>query len=266
MELIKNFIKESEERVLKPLQEMDQRFPSVEKLLSRIRPVYSLFKDINSVKNSHFSSAIKSLRENHNEACVALSLLESGIDRLDYEWQETEFTRCIDFLVIRDNKRIWVEVKTIHPDNIDAWEDFERVINRNLITDRVRVHLEQNGLGGEIWHHMKSARSKMLEYTMDTEDKINSLDIDVSCEAVELWFCGGGFRWMIDDLEDFVAFYLTNRHRPDDPFSKMEAYYINERSIELQRSIKRFGYLERPDPRVLPVKFCIPVLPPASPW
>jgi hypothetical protein len=35
-------------------------------------------------------------------------------------------------------------------------------------------------------------------------------------------FCGEGFHWHRDELEGFVNFYFSRKHRADNPFSQAE--------------------------------------------
>ena len=58
-------------------------------------------------------------------------------------------------------------------------------------------------------------------------------------------FCGNGFDWSRDELEDFVAFYSSGRHRSDDTFADIEAHAIREKGVTLARTISQFAYLER---------------------
>jgi hypothetical protein len=157
---VRRFTNAAEVCVCKPLEQESNRFPSAEQLVYHIRRVHNRLNKIGSVEDPLFFSTLKTLCETHNKACVALMLLRQEIDRLDYEWQEAAETKKIDFLVHQSDERLWVEVKTIHPGNIDAWENFERMCKDNRITEQVHIHLDSNSLGGEIWHHMKASRSK----------------------------------------------------------------------------------------------------------
>ena len=60
-----------------------------------------------------------------------------------------------------------------------------------------------------------------------------------------LALCGDGFHWHEDQLEDFVEFYFTGRHRPDDAFGNAEARHITEKCITLSRSISLFACMNR---------------------
>jgi hypothetical protein len=148
------------------------------------------------------------------------------------------------------------DVKTINPISQDDWSKYEDAIARGLFPPRVEVHLEEKWLGGEIWHGMTAARSKMLEYAIEFEEKISSCMADIGSAPVVLAFCGDEFKWHKDELEDFVDFYRTGRYRYDDTFSKMEAHHISEKSIYLTRRISRFVYFGRPNFEITPRTVC----------
>jgi hypothetical protein len=90
---------------------------------------------------------------------------------------------------------------------------------------------------------MTAARAKMLEYSIEVEEKIASCTADIGAVPVVLVFCGDEFKWHLDSLEDFVDFYRTGRYRYDDPFSKMAAHYISEKSITQQPNKIDWAYI-----------------------
>jgi hypothetical protein len=119
-------------------------------------------------------------------------------------------------------------------------------LREDWFPENVRVVLSKPRLGGELWHNMFATRSRMLEYALELEAKIRAggLANDKNATFI-LAFCGDGFHWRQDGLEDFVAFYQAGTHRPDDPFAKAEAKYIRDENITLDRSISRFACLIR---------------------
>src|SRR5689334_21647798 len=86
----------------------------------------------------------------------------------------------------------------------------------------------------------------MLEYAVELEGKIRDCKLAGDKRLFIMALCGEGFHWHQDQLEDFIAFYLTGTHRGDDPFSKVESHYIQQENIKLDRSITRFACLNRP--------------------
>ena len=80
-----------------------------------------------------------------------------------------------------------------------------------------------------------------------------------------MMFCGNGFDWRQDELEDFAAFYFSGRHRVDDPFGEMERHSIAEKKVVFAGTITRFGYLERPGDAIVPTNWSWDVQPPEDP-
>ena len=74
-----------------------------------------------------------------------------------------------------------------------------------------------------------------------------------------LVFCGNGFSWDIDDLENFADFYHHGNHRQDDHLALMEEHYINEQQIQILGNIDHFVYLKRPTALPEKTDFVLPV-------
>ena len=74
-----------------------------------------------------------------------------------------------------------------------------------------------------------------------------------------LVFCGTGWAWSLDQLEDFVDFYLTGKHRLDDPFGRMEAHSLEAGRIELLRNISAFAFVKRGMDETTPSQCVMPV-------
>ena len=247
------FIQEVEKEICAKLLAERGRFPSVERLVNRFRE--SSTKLLSEGPRKKF----RGFQENHNELCVALCILRDreSCSKLEYEPPFSTCAKRIDFkATFTEGGVTFFDVKTINPVSQDDWTKYEDAIARGLFPPRVEVHLEKEWLGGELWHGMTAARSKMFEYAIEVEEKISSCDADIGSLPVVLAFCGDGFKWHIDDLEDFVDFYRTERYRYDDPFSKMEAHHISEKSISLTRRISHFAYFGRPNFEILPKAVC----------
>jgi hypothetical protein len=136
-------------------------------------------------------------------------------------------------------------VKTIKPDAADRWDQFERATAEGWLPENVIVGISQQWLGGEIWHAWFAARGRMLEYSLELEQKVAEAGLAADNAITVLALCCDGFGWHQDQLEDFVAFYSTGAYRPDDPFSQVERKYITDRKVSLKRSISRFAYFQR---------------------
>jgi hypothetical protein len=190
--------------------------------------------------------------EAHNELCAAVALLQAddgkSVRILEYELPLIATNRRFDFFIHRnDDRRLWVEIKSIRSQRLDAWDKFTSVKDRELLSEQTEVILSQDFLGGEIWHDWMAGRSKMLEYSVQTEEKIKTAGAEVRDDIFVLWFCVRPPSWNRSHLEDFVAFYRSGVHRYDDAFGKMEKHYIESKNIELDRSIHDFVLLERND-------------------
>ncbi|MBX9682661.1 MAG: hypothetical protein K2X41_02620 [Hyphomicrobium sp.] len=107
--------------------------------------------------------------------------------------------------------------------------------------DNVQLLFSKEWLGGELWHNSFAARSRMLEYTLELEQKTAECMLQADNTFFVLMLCGEGFYWNEDELEDFVAFYFTGAHRSDDAFSKAEAQHMGENSLKLAKTISRFA-------------------------
>lgn len=262
-EWIESYLVAVDEQLCSPLGSAAERFPSVDRLLGR-------FAGIRSRLLHSDATDLNPIREVHNELAVAHQILSTSAEpvctRLEYEPALQACRQRIDFhVLLSDGTSFYAEVKTVQPEFIDRWDDYRSTMDRELLPDNVHVHHEEAWLGGELWHFKTAARSKMLAYALEFEKRIDACLAEQQVGTV-LVFCGDGFRWHRDELEDFVAFYRSGHHRQDDPFSKMELHYLRERSLRLRRTIGHFAHLERSDRDPLPTRFTWRVEPPPEPW
>ena len=186
--------------------------------------------------------------EAHNELCLAYAILSNPdptVDRLEYEPKLAGTKKTIDLRASLGNGRtVYVDIKTIKPRPRDRWEQYQRAEKEGWFPENVQVGLENNWLGGELWHNMFAARSRMLEYAVELETKIAKAELTAEVGTdIYLALCSDGEHWCKDEYEDFVDFYRTGHHRGDDPFERMEAKYIKDKGISLTRSITRFAYM-----------------------
>lgn len=233
------FLEMIEQRLIPKLNDQE-RFPSRLNLIRKYSTKKSAW-----INGGTFT---REIYETVNELCVASELLskyDKILTRLEYEPLLTQGDKTIDFLVINEgDKKIYCDVKTIYPITQDDWNKYMRSVNKSMFPDRVNVTLFQNGLGGETWHNWVAARSKMLEYSLELEEKITN-NMQWYETIYIMIFCGNKSPWSLDDLEAFADFYRNGKHRQDDPFSKMESFYMEDKNIQLLRNINYFGYLER---------------------
>ena len=244
-------IRKVEEDLCALVQSETSRFPSRNKLLQRLRESEKRLM-------SEGTDALSQFFESHNELCIAAEILkdptDGGCSRLEYEPPLDGCNRFFDFSVVyRSGPTRWIEVKTIHPKMKDDWNRYLKDFQNDRFTQRTRLVLERDWMGGELYHQTFAARSKIMEYTLETEEKIEDCLKSQKERITFLAFFSNGFDWHIDHLEDFVFFYRHGTHFDGDHFSKMEQHYLETKGITLKRNIQHFSYIKRPDVSVRPV-------------
>ena len=239
------------------------RFPSRSRLLTR-------FDESATRLLENGLEALDAFQESHNEVCTAVAILEDPAEprcaKLDYEPSMNRCDKRFDFRVDfgQHGGAVWVEVKTIHPKAKDAWDGYTAAVNARHFPDNAELILDDSWLGGELFHKYFSARTKILSYTLDTEEKVAQC-LQAASETVCLVFFSNGFDWHIEDLEDFLYFYRHGKHYDGDHFRLMEEHHIAHRNISLRRNIDHFGYFKRPSTAVRPAGGTWNVKPPLWP-
>ncbi|HEX7154433.1 MAG TPA: hypothetical protein VF618_23305 [Thermoanaerobaculia bacterium] len=235
------------------------RFPHFESVLSRFREAVAAFQS--------GRSPFGAVDEAHNELCVAAAILDADatVARLTYEPSLPGSPKTIDFKAeLTNGQVIFVDVKTIRPDATDRWDQYQKALQEKWFPPGVKIDLVENALGGEMWHDLFAARSRMLEYTLELEEKVAEISANANCRVV-LALCSDGFRWSQDELEDFVAFYISGRHRSDDALAKMEHDHMRKQSLRLSRTIHRFAWICRSQRDIHPIEINWNVQPPEDP-
>jgi hypothetical protein len=225
------------------------RFKDGQMLLNRFNAaIESVLKD----GRGHF----RAVDEAHNELCVANALLANTklkFIRLEYEPALPGCAKTIDFrATAEDGQIVYVDVKTIKPESTDRWDQFERAMAEGWFPENISVGISKEWLGGEIWHGWFAARGRMLEYSLELEQKITEGGLAADNVLAVLALCGDGFRWHQDQLEDFVSFYYSSVHRCDDTFAQVERKHVTDKKISLKRTISRFAYFQRKQGEVRP--------------
>jgi hypothetical protein len=212
-------------------------------------------------------SEFHAVDEAHNELCIAHAILSNPtprFDRVEYEPALRGIGSSIDFRATAEpDLTAFVDVKTIKPKPRDRWEQYQRAVHEGWLPKNVQVTLRNEWLGGELWHNMFAARSRMLEYAVELERKIAGAALVGDGTLFVLALCGEGFYWNQDELEDFVSFYRSGHHRADDPFSLVETKYIEHEGIALARTISQFAGLRRSQGDVDPKRLNWNVQPPS---
>ncbi|MFA6129851.1 MAG: hypothetical protein WC731_02580 [Candidatus Omnitrophota bacterium] len=199
-----------------------------------------------------------------NEVILANLILNNNkftCESFEYEPYCSRSSKTIDLVYsISGGATVLCDVKTIKPDMVDSWEKFQK--EQKYFPVNTHIELEQEWMGGEIYHNMRSARSAMLQYTLECESKLVAYKTDNTMRCI-LMFCGNGFHWHLDELEDFADFYFTGKHNPGDQFSEMEKDFMKTRNIVFKRNIHRFGYFEHKEYEVDYRQIVCPV---QGPW
>jgi hypothetical protein len=238
-----------------------ERLRGVQRCLDRFRSA------VGRLESDPTIASLWAVDESHNELCAVEELLRfdaPAFSSIEYEPRLPAGERRIDLCATAREASWYVEVKTIRPEVKDRWDQYRAVVEAGRITPNVTIHFERDWMGGELWHNRFSARSKMLEYSIDFEARILAGGIDAPENRFVLALCSDGFSWHEDELEDFVAFYRTGRHRLDDGLSRMEQHAL--RGKTLTRRISAFAYFCRPafEPSIVESNW--DVQPPLEPW
>ena len=225
-----------------------RRFPDGHRLLAR-------FND--AVNHALTDSVFKAATETHNELCIARALLLNTtprILRLDYEPRLIGCSKSIDFRgESEQGLTLFVDVKTIAPEPKDRWEQFEKAGAQDHFPENHIIGLFKDWMGGEIWHGWFAGRGRMLEYTLELEGKIKEANLEGRKDTIfVLALCGTGFHWHESQLEDFADFYRSGKYRSDDCFAEMEAHFIDEQKISLERTVTAFACMHRKQTAIQP--------------
>jgi hypothetical protein len=197
---------------------------------------------------SSSQTSVRALQEIHNELCIADALLEINnphIDLIEYEPPLPSGGKTIDYKCKAGDVSVYIDVKTITPKAINAWDKFVDIRGRGLIAPNNEFILDPDYMGGEFWHDFFTSRGKMLVYSLELENKVSESGLGDEGNLFILALCGDGVKWHVDQLEDFVHFYRSGNHRYDDGFSVMENHFIKQKGIVFTRRIAKFIYLER---------------------
>ena len=245
------------------------RFESASGRFKTWQPLLDRFSSAIEAVKANGRSLFRAVDEAHNELCIASALLENHdplFALLEYEPPLPDCSKSIDFRATTDTGvTVYVDVKTIKPLAKDRWEQFERAQVEGWFPWNVSVTLSKEGLGGELWHNMFASRGRMLEYSLELEQKIAEGKLFGNGLLFVLALCGEGFHWHEDELEDFVSYYYSGTHRGDDAFANAEARYVEEKKLSIAKTISRFACMRRPQGEIFPKRLNWNVQPPHHP-
>lgn len=259
--MVERFLSDVDAEIVPAIEAGATRLRGHRKLVGRYRSECAAWRSGNV-------DHVRGITEAVNELCIAKLVLEDqNVTRAEYEPQIEGADRTIDFLVhpATANARIFYDVKTIQPEERDAWERYQRAMDEGRFTPNTELVLDREWMGGEIAHELFASREKFLEYTLELEAKIRQV-AGGDQTYFRIVFCGDGFQWRRDHLEDFSDFYLAGRYRPDDSLGAMQAHYLRMKGITLDRSIHGFCYLQRARPSVTVAAFTCDVRGPKLPF
>lgn len=242
-ELVEGFLSKVDAQIVPAIIAGAPQLQGHQKLLAKYQAART---DWNDRKVEH----IREITAAVNELCIARLILDDKkVTSASYEPQLEGTGQSIDFLVCpaRSDGRIFFDVKTVQPEERDAWDRYERAKNSAWFTPHTELVLEQEGMGGEIAHELFASREKFLDYTLELEAKIRSLPKQ-TLTYFRLIFCGNGVQWRRDHLEDFADFYFSGHCRADDTLGSMQTHYMAEKGITFDRSIHEFCYFFRKQP------------------
>ena len=260
-ELVQKFLREVDSQIVPSISDGAARLQGHQKLLSKYQAACTAWNDRKVQHVQDITSVV-------NELCIArLILTDKKVTSASYEPRLEGTAKTIDFLVclVETEARIFYDVKTVQPEERDAWDRYERAKSKGWFTPHTKLELEQEGMGGEIAHELFASREKFLDYTLELEAKIRSLPMQ-TLTYFRLIFCGDGFQWRRDHLEDFADFYFSGHSRADDYLGSMQAHYMAEKGIALDRSVHGFCYFFRKQPSTAGNAFRCDVRGPKVPW
>jgi len=213
-------------------------------------------------------SLFAAVHEAHNELCFAAAVLSNsnpGFVSIDYEPPLRGTKQTVDFVArTACGLTYYIDAKTIKPKWEDRWSQFEKIRRGALLTPQTDMVLQQQWMGGVLWHGMFASRGRMLEYTLELEAKIKVAKLAGDRAVFVMAFGGENSGWTEDQLEDFVAAYRTGAFRLDDAFAKMEAHVMTTKKIAFDRTISGFAAMRRYEFDLHPEDLNWNVLPPRN--
>ncbi len=242
-----SFLAEVEGTLLPIIESSGDRLKGQHGLVTKYRHEAAAWRDR---KMPH----VRGITEVVNELCIARRILEDPtVTRAEYEPPLMGTAKTIDFLVYPNTgepARLFYDVKTVHPKEGDGWALYEKATAMGWLSG---LHLDPSFMGPEIAHEKFAARARFLEYTVAFEVKISEM-ANRDGAYFRMVFCGDGFQWHRDELEDFADTYYTGKSIWDH-LAAMQAHYLTENGWTLERSIHGFCFMRRPTLAIQEVEF-----------
>ena len=175
-ELVEGFLSKVEAEIIPAITASAPRLQGHQKLLDKYQAARTYWKDETVEHIQGITAAV-------NQLCIARRILEDKkVTSASYEPQLDGTAKTIDFLVclVGSESRIFYDVKTVQPEERDAWDRYKRMKSKGWFAPHAKLELEQEGMGGEIAHELFASREKFLDYTLELEAKIRLLPKQIS--------------------------------------------------------------------------------------
>jgi len=248
--LVAGLVDEVRVNTISYLEKHDSRLTGLPRLVSGFE------KAVRAWNEKQFPDA-RQITETVNELLIAKRFLQDPLcASVSYEPSLDGSRKTIDFLFhTTEGNRIFYDAKTIHPEDKDAWERYQRAMGKGWFTSGTHLTLDKDWEGGVLAHERFAVREKFRDHTLELEEKIRNVSNRQDEHTYfRMVFCGDGFQLRKDHLEDFADTYFTGRSSWDH-FAKMEAHYLREKGLTFERTIHGFCYLERGPRRPEPSAF-----------
>ena len=223
------------------------------------------FEDAVTAYRRHGRAQVRGVIERVNELAVARLLLDGPTlagSIIDYEPEVVPGGSRFDFRIRAagpEGHPLYAEVKTVMPNAADTEENWDKAERRaKLFQKKTWLSVAREWMGATIAANSFNARSKFMSHARDTEKKLAEHRNLGPADGFVI-ICGDGFAWDVSELEDFADFYATGKHRPDDPYARMEAADIADRGIALARTLNGFAAVIRSQEDVKPKRVVFPV-------
>lgn len=245
---IKAHIEQVRAVVIPTIEAAGTRFSGRDRLLESFEKAVDSFTE---------KEQISGVIERVNEIVVAERIIRDPTlknSAVEYEPTIIRGAPLFDFIITDPNLAThFIEVKTVHPAQRNS--NPQRASTRlTHVPENILVAIADHGMGTEIFDSSFAARSSFLKYTLETEQKL------LTHQAVRpgnayLVFCGNGFSWQADELEDFADFYRTKKYRNDDPFSRMEAHDIESKNLKIEGNLRAMFAMHRKATEIQPFRW-----------
>jgi hypothetical protein len=234
-ELLEKFLTLVDQAVVPTIKQAGNRFTRRQSLLDAYQSACETWRDGNV-------QHIRDIMTRVNELCIAKLMLEDlTVSQVEYEVPLAGVSKTIDFQVrpvSHPQVRLFYDVKTVQPEEGDAWERYEKAKREGWFMPGTELILEQEWMGREIAHEKFAARQRFIEHALQLEEKIEST-ADRDQSYFRLVFCGDGMQWHETELEDFAESYFLGTFQWDH-FARMQTHWLKEHGRPFQRSITGF--------------------------